>query len=147
MSQPTPNPPNATTSSGKRKPRVSLAIATAFGLGYIPKAPGTFGSLAGVVLAVFPLWPKVLGAEMIFFDRQTYWDPFVRLQIALTIGLAFVGVITAHRAAEWWNAKDPQRVVIDEVSGQHLALLLGAFGREDLSLPQISGIYCISVTQ
>jgi phosphatidylglycerophosphatase A len=134
MSQPTPNPPAATTSSAapgqpatRRKPRVSLAIATAFGLGYIPIAPGTFGSLAGIVLAVFPLWPKVLGAEMIFFDGQTYSDPFVRLQIALTIGLALVGVITAHRVAKWWNAKDPQRVVIDEVSGQHLALLLGGF--------------------
>jgi phosphatidylglycerophosphatase A len=134
MSQPTPNPPAATTSSAapaqpatRRKPRVSLAIATALGLGYIPKAPGTFGSLAGIALALSPLWPKVLGAEEIHFNGQPYSDPFVGLQIALTIGLAFVGVITAHRAAKWWNAKDPQRVVIDEVSGQHLALLLGGF--------------------
>jgi hypothetical protein len=39
--------PSVAASSPKRKPRISLAIATAFGLGYIPKAPGTFGSLAG----------------------------------------------------------------------------------------------------
>ncbi len=43
-----------------RKPRISLFIATACGLGYIPMAPGTFGSLAGVwVLALLP-FPRVL---------------------------------------------------------------------------------------
>src|SRR5713226_7128760 len=33
------------------KPRLALAIATALGVGYIPKAPGTFGSLVGVATA------------------------------------------------------------------------------------------------
>ena len=57
MSQPSPNAPNPTTSSAARKPRVSLAIATAFGLGYLPKAPGTFGSLGGVALtALYWTW-------------------------------------------------------------------------------------------
>ena len=51
MSEPTPNLPTTTTSSRKRKPRISLAIATAFGLGYLPKAPGTWGSLGGVALS------------------------------------------------------------------------------------------------
>ena len=50
MSQPSPSTPTPTTSSAMRKPRVSLAIATAFGLGYLPKAPGTWGSLGGVAL-------------------------------------------------------------------------------------------------
>ena len=132
MSEPSPNPPAATTSNAapaestaSRKPRLSLAIATAFGLGFIPKAPGTFGSLAGIALATFPLWPKLFGVDLIFFE--TYWDSLVGFEIALTIGLAFIGVVTAHRAAKWWNTKDPQKVVIDEVSGQHLALLLGGF--------------------
>ena len=31
-------------------PRLSLAVATAFGVGYVPFAPGTFGSLAGLVV-------------------------------------------------------------------------------------------------
>jgi phosphatidylglycerophosphatase A len=34
-------------------------------------------------------------------------------------------VWAADRAAKFWREKDPQRVVIDEVSGQHLTLLLG----------------------
>src|ERR1051326_5375340 len=34
-----------------RKPRLAFAIATGLGLGYLPKAPGTWGSLGGVLLA------------------------------------------------------------------------------------------------
>ena len=52
------------------KPRLALFIATAFGIGYIPKAPGTFGSLAGVATAflsaVFFLRPASLGGLLSF---------------------------------------------------------------------------------
>jgi phosphatidylglycerophosphatase A len=41
--------------------------------------------------------------------------------------VALIGVWTADRASKYWGTKDPQKVVIDEVSGQHLALLLGGF--------------------
>jgi len=138
MSEPSPNLPTTTTNSPARKPRVSLAIATALGLGYIPIAPGTFGSLAGIALAGFPFVPLWLGlatnvgiAAVIFHlpGRETgvAAEPFILLQILLAIFLALVGVWSAHRAAAYWNMKDPQKVVIDEVSGQHLALLLGGF--------------------
>src|SRR6266436_3822891 len=33
------------------KPRLALVIATVLGVGYLPKAPGTFGSLVGVATA------------------------------------------------------------------------------------------------
>ncbi len=36
--------------TAQRKPRLALFIATACGLGYMPVAPGTWGSLAGIVL-------------------------------------------------------------------------------------------------
>jgi len=52
-------------------------------------------------------------------------DPIFATQVALTIVLAVIGVWAAARAATYWGLKDPQRVVIDEVSGQHLALLVG----------------------
>jgi phosphatidylglycerophosphatase A len=125
MSDAAPSP-----QSSRRKPRVSIAIATAFGIGYLPKAPGTFGSLAGMVLATFPFWFMRLGplfggrATMYFVDHT---DPFVYLQCWLTGGVALVGLWTAHRTAKYWGVKDPQEVVIDEVSGQQLALLLGGF--------------------
>jgi phosphatidylglycerophosphatase A len=128
MSQPTASIPSTTTSSAGRKPRVLLAIATAFGLGYLPKAPGTFGSVAGIALALFPFWLRLGTGNVGFpFEQQPAVDPVLFLQILLTVVVALVGVWSAHNAARYWNVKDPQRVVVDEVSGQHLTLLLGGF--------------------
>jgi len=148
MSHPEASTPSTTTSSSERsprsdrgepqsdrgKPRVSLAIATAFGLGYLPSAPGTFGSLAGMILAMSPLWFMTLGAlafgvigiTNVSFGSLTL-EGFIFCQCLLTAGVALIGVWTAGRASKYWGTKDPQKVVIDEVSGQHLALLLGGF--------------------
>jgi phosphatidylglycerophosphatase A len=141
MSHPAASAPSTTTSSARRpprsgrgEPRVAIAIATAFGLGYLPSAPGTFGSLAGMILAMSPLWFMTLGAlawgvigiTNVSFGPLTL-DGFIFCQCLLTVGVALIGVWTADRASKYWGAKDPQKVVIDEVSGQHLALLLGGF--------------------
>jgi phosphatidylglycerophosphatase A len=127
--------PNATdvprSPVATRKPSVALFIATACGLGYIPVAPGTFGSLAGLALALLPFWTFVLiigafhggGVDIGIGGKQL--DPFLLSQILLTFLTAALGVWGANRAAEFWQQEDPQRVVIDEVSGQHLAFLLG----------------------
>src|SRR5215471_6176021 len=48
----TTNFSTAAMDAPRKKPRFALAIATALGVGYIPKAPGTFGSLAGIVVAI-----------------------------------------------------------------------------------------------
>jgi phosphatidylglycerophosphatase A len=118
------------------KPRLALFIATAAGLGYLPIAPGTWGSLAGLLVGLLPLWIffGVLLAVMTaqhgdagFFISTLSWqrDPFLWGQIALATLVATIGVWSASRAAQYWEQKDPQRVVIDEVSGQHLTVLLG----------------------
>ena len=124
---------SAAVSAGVRqKPRFSLFIATACGLGYLPKAPGTWGSLGGLALTVFPyvmlvITARVLGSVSIsaqpVFGQPL--DPYLALQVLVTLIVAVVGVWTAGRVARFWETKDPQRVVIDEVSGQHLTLLLG----------------------
>ncbi len=119
--------------TNRRKPRISLAIATAFGLGYLPKAPGTAGSLAGIALAVLPFWFMQLG---IFFgagSKLIFYSLFdasrsVYFQCCLTVGIALLGLWSAHCAARFWNTKDPQKVVIDEVSGQYVAIVLGSLG-------------------
>jgi hypothetical protein len=41
----------SSTEAAKQKPGLAFVIATALGVGYAPKAPGTFGSLVGVVTA------------------------------------------------------------------------------------------------
>jgi phosphatidylglycerophosphatase A len=131
MREPTPNLPTTTTSSGKRKPRVSLAMATAFGLGYLPKAPGTWGSLGGVALALLPHFCEQLiysYTPIGFYapiDAGTFTLERMSLHVVLNVLIAAVGIIVASVAGRFWEEKDPQRVVIDEVSGQYLALFLG----------------------
>ncbi len=73
--------------------------ATGLGLGYLPKAPGTFGSLLGVLL---------------FF--LTAGLPPVSYAIFLAAFIAFA-VWTSGITAKFFNESDPQRVVIDEVVG------------------------------
>lgn len=124
--------PRAATSSAGRKPRIALALATAFGLGYLPIAPGTWGSLGGILLATIPKWFWLIaipfsGEFIVYIGFRV--DPFVLIQCYLGVGVALIGLWSAHRAASFWGIKDPQQVVIDEVSGQQLALLLGGFWR------------------
>jgi phosphatidylglycerophosphatase A len=115
--------PSVAASSPKRKPRISLAIATAFGLGYIPKAPGTFGSLAGVALALS--WLGRARTLDLYIHDTYFVVTALDLQFAVLLGVSLIGVWTASRAAAYLGAKDPQIIVIDEVSGQYLTLMIG----------------------
>jgi phosphatidylglycerophosphatase A len=107
-----------------RKPRLSILIATAFGLGYLPKAPGTFGSLPGVVL----FWaghPRAWGYSFDMYVHTTYYvrdGGLIGWMIALF--LAVIGVWASGRVANYAGKKDPQFVVIDEVSGQYFTYVL-----------------------
>jgi phosphatidylglycerophosphatase A len=107
------------------KSRFALFVATACGLSYLPRAPGTWGSLGGVFIFAliqfyFPLDNKP-GIHPGIGERIG-WVSLTALPIAVAI--AAVGVWGSSRAAQYWGKKDPQFVVIDEVSGQHLAYLL-----------------------
>ena len=129
METPPKNRLEPTAASPQRKPYLSLFIATACGLGYIPVAPGTFGSLAGVVLAlsVYQVL-TALGLDIfrIITVSGTQLDFLLIIQCVIAFVVAVLGLWTASGASRYWQQKDPQRVVIDEVSGQHLALLLGS---------------------
>jgi phosphatidylglycerophosphatase A len=126
MSQPTHSIPNPKTSNPARKPRVSIAIATAFGLGYLPKAPGTWGSLGGIIIATSPSWILEVLIPRMWPLRAigSHFDPQV-VQTCFVFFVAVVGLWSAHRASAYWGLKDPQKIVIDEVSGQQIALILG----------------------
>ena len=132
----------------QKKPdsRLGLAIATALGVGYIPKAPGTFGSLVGVVTAflsaIFFLRPRSISqlfslhpmADSMLIDRHflvpgsDIHNSVLALPIFCTlvilVFLVAVGVWSSSRVAAYSGIKDPQYVVIDEVAGQHLTLIL-----------------------
>lgn len=106
------------------KPKLSLLLATWFGLGYLPKAPGTWGSLAGVLISVLllKLWPHIGFWSSEWTGLAT---PFVVPAVALVVLVSGLGVWASSRVAEHANLKDPQYVVIDEVSGQMITLLFG----------------------
>ena len=100
-------------------PHFALFVATAGGLGYFPKAPGTLGSLVGLVLAVLPYWVCFgLGAAIIaahsgdygIFLSASNWysDPFLWAQIALTFFIAGLGVWASDLVAKSFREKDPQ---------------------------------------
>jgi len=91
----------------------SRFIASGFGSGFFPVAPGTAGSVVGLVL----------GAGLL---ALTPWALFAGTVLALCGGLAAIiratglPMKTTQKAA----ADDPSWVVIDEIAGQFCALLM-----------------------
>lgn len=99
------------------RPRLSLLIATCFGLGYLPPLPGTWASLVGLILywglrriATLSRPFSGLGPLHIY--------PSIILLFVVPLVIALVGVWAASRVEKYAGLKDPQLVVIDEVSGQ-----------------------------
>jgi len=126
-----PGPQPDAAAPPPRKPRFALFVATACGLGYAPIAPGTFGSLAGLLVAMLPFNVYLslltdLHINAVSISAAGHFiDPVLALQCVLGLAVGTIGVWSSLRAAQFWGQKDPQRVVIDEVSGQHLTLMLG----------------------
>ena len=124
------------TTEATEKPRFALGVATVLGTGYLKPAPGTWGSLAGLLIAVishpytwFLLVGKgielSLGAEAPLLSGPFGAVALLAPSLVVWVLLAYLGVLCSTRVAEYAGKKDPQYVVIDEVSGVHLALMLG----------------------
>jgi phosphatidylglycerophosphatase A len=99
---------------------VALSVATC-GVGLLPVAPGTWGSLVGVGLY---LLARAVGAELLARAAGAGWGG-ARVEAASTIvvlllliGVTLAGVWAASRAESLLGRKDPGAVVIDEVAGQ-----------------------------
>jgi phosphatidylglycerophosphatase A len=94
--------------------RFAYVLATGFGAGLAPVAPGTFGAIEGV--AVFLLFTVV--ANRLSFSQSLSFGVLVILNVVLFV----VGVWASNRACAVSGAKDPSLIVIDEISGQLIAL-------------------------
>jgi phosphatidylglycerophosphatase A len=101
--------------------RAAELIGTVGGVGYVRPAPGTWGSLAGLVLA-YVLY--ILGGLWVFL---------------LAIPVVY--------AAGWWatirmtkgtDNHDPSEIVVDEVAGQWVALLPVIIGAAHVGVPVLS---------
>ncbi|MBO6783729.1 MAG: phosphatidylglycerophosphatase A [Alphaproteobacteria bacterium] len=97
---------NPVTPESNEEPHLARLIATWFGAGDLPGAPGTWGSLAALPCAVVLV---VLGGQF--------------LLAAGVLVAFFAGVWASGKLAAFHRMEDPQRVVIDEVAGQWLAIL------------------------
>ncbi|MBR9842262.1 MAG: phosphatidylglycerophosphatase A [Rhodobacteraceae bacterium] len=94
-------------------------ISTFFGIGLLPWAPGTWGSLAALILG----WgiERYLG----------FWPLVIATLIATVVGFWACKAELADRPGD-----DPSEIVIDEVAGMWLAMLFpaAAFWSKDMSM-------------
>jgi phosphatidylglycerophosphatase A len=116
---PSSRPSAAESNSSKPRPLVARAfrerpistlLATGFGSGLSPFAPGTAGSLVTVVAAWLLVHP--------------FHGPSIPRAVGLLVsGLAVfaIGIPITTRAARAMEAKDPGPIVLDEFAGQLLA--------------------------
>lgn len=100
---------------------MSKLIATVFYVGYLRPAPGTWGSLAGVLFAlaiqVFGGFPALVLATLIVFA---------------------LGWWATHAMTTGTDNHDPSEVVVDEVVGQWIALFVVSYGTWKMGLPALA---------
>ena len=96
-------------------------IATSFGLGYIPWAPGTFGALLGALL----VW--ITYSFSLDFLSNTL------IIIGLSVFSYIIGVWSTKKlSAEWGD--DPSKVVMDETCGMLITMVAVDFSLMSLGL-------------
>ncbi len=89
------------------KTRAAVLLATWFGCGYSPVAPGTAGALG----ALIPAW---------LLTHYAGWPAW--LWPVAGVLVTFPGIWAAGVTAKHVGKKDPGLVVVDEVAGQWLTL-------------------------
>jgi phosphatidylglycerophosphatase A len=85
--------------------RLAVFVATVGYCGYFPVAPGTIGSLAGLVFYLLVWWAQ---------------SPLV--EVALIAVLCAAGVWAGTIAERYFGGIDPGPIVIDEVAGMLITL-------------------------
>jgi phosphatidylglycerophosphatase A len=83
---------------------MSLPVATAFGLGLSPHAPGTCGTLLGVILHLVTV--------MAFRPQLQYG-----ILVGIFAAVCFFHYILTPWSQRYWSDPDPRRFVLDEVAG------------------------------
>jgi phosphatidylglycerophosphatase A len=108
----------------------SLGITT-FGVGYIPLAPGTWGSAVGVL--IYLLLCQIEINSIVYFSSEGWrveqisaWIYAVNSLLLLLFCL--LGIWATNRATRLFANKDPQQAVVDEVIGQLITFLFIPFG-------------------
>ena len=101
---------NSTNVAPTPAPRWVTLVATFFGAGRLRPGPGTWGSLAAMLL----WW--LLASHL----PDSLHVPVI---LALIVASAAIGIPAATLEARGCGEKDPSHVVIDEVAGQLVTLI------------------------
>jgi phosphatidylglycerophosphatase A len=103
------------------KQKLSLALATC-GVGYLPLAPGTWGSALGVIgyVGYFNL------LEFGLADRKL-WVPVTAVMLT---AFCVLGIRASKIAADALGEKDPGKIVVDEVMGQWITFAFISFSTD-----------------
>lgn len=128
------NPPVMTTgvsiarTSSKKSLGDYLALALAtWGVGYMPVAPGTFGSAIGVGLYLLlrsaTTWIVYLVVPNYHLTYESVESFRVALMLVAIICVTAAGIWAATRAEKLFERKDPGRVIVDEIAGQLITFL------------------------
>ena len=88
---------------------INTLLVTMFGLGRVPKIPGTFGSLATVIMLYFLFHTLEISSDIILIGL-------------VTIFIYSFSAVAAHIKDK--ENKDPKEVVIDEFIGQSIPIYL-----------------------
>ena len=88
---------------------LNTLLVTMFGLGKVPKVPGTFGSLATVIMLYFLFHTLEISSDIILIGL-------------VTIFIYSFSAVAAHIKDK--ENKDPKEVVIDEFIGQSIPIYL-----------------------
>lgn len=81
--------------------RLAIGLATGFGAGYGPKAPGTFGTLVGL--------------PFVWIIHSM--DLSITSKMLCLIATCIIGYWSIFRVEQIWQRHDDPRIVIDEIAG------------------------------
>jgi phosphatidylglycerophosphatase A len=97
--------------------QLSLYISTCSGVGYIPFAPGTFGTL-------FAMFIWFLIPDYLFYnatDSHIYYQEFIYMSV-ITLFLTLIGIYSCSNAEKQLTHDDP-KIVFDELVGYMISVL------------------------
>lgn len=105
----------------------SLVITT-FGVGYLPIAPGTWGSMVGVVIYLAFAWVEASAPIKLVGWNEPQISAWIHsINAVLFLAFCLLGVWASSRATKLFKHKDPSQAVVDEVIGQLLTFLFIPF--------------------
>lgn len=109
---------------------IALALTT-FGVGYIPGAPGTYGSVVGIVIfgLVTEIEARIALSYSYLWEHDRFWishsfsiddarTVIWAINAILILMFCLIGIWASNRSIPLLGNEDPSQAVVDEVMGQ-----------------------------